>query len=86
MSSKINMLICNRIGLIQIIKLALFCGSTLGVLTLVVKIVLTILEKIKQFFIERTLEIEWFTYIDITVVCLCMASIFYWFQLFILTK
>lgn len=54
--------------------------------TLLLKIIFTLISKIKQFFVERTFVIEWYTYIDITVVCLCMTSIVLWFQVFIETR
>jgi hypothetical protein len=56
------------------------------VFTLLLKIIFSLIMKVKQFFIERTFVIEWYTYIDITVVCLCMSSIVLWFKVFIRTR
>lgn len=53
---------------------------------MLLKIIFSLISKLKQFFIERTFAIEWYTYIDITVVCLCMTSIVLWFRVFIETR
>jgi len=67
-------------------KLVLFTCSSFGVLTLLLKNIYEVVSKIKQSFVQKSLDIEWYTYVDLAVVGLCITSIVYWFKLFITTK
>jgi len=67
-------------------KLALISSFTLGLAVLLFKIGLQLFRNAKESAVERKVAIEWFTYIDITVICLCVAALALWFKVFIATK
>lgn len=67
-------------------KLALIACFTLGVLLLLGKIALQLFRGAKESAAERKVAIEWYTYIDITVICLCVTALALWFKVFIATK
>ena len=51
--------------------------------TLFIKTLVIFISRIKQFFVRRTLDLHWYTYIDVIVVALCITSATLWFLLFI---
>lgn len=61
----------------------MFSGFFIMLLVLFIKTFVTMVTKIKDFYVRRSLDIEWYIYIDIVVVALCIASIIYWFTMFI---
>ncbi len=55
-------------------------------LILLFKIGLQLFRNANESAVERRLMVEWYTYVDIAVVCLFITAIALWFRVFIRTK
>ena len=71
---------------LSVCKLMLYTLSSQGVVYLLLKTGYTLFTKVEKYFVKRQLGIEWYTYIDISVVGLSLTSIVYWFTIFIQTR
>eukprot|EP00347_Sterkiella_histriomuscorum_P005839 403355073 len=69
-----------------ILKLLIFIAFFIMMFTLFIKTLVIVISRIKQFFVRRTLDLHWYTYIDMVVVSLCISSATLWFILFIKTR
>ena len=71
---------------LSVCKLMLYTLSSQGVVYLLLKTGYTLFTKVEKYFVKRQLGIEWYTYIDISVVSLSLTSIVSWFTIFIKTR
>ncbi|CDW74117.1 polycystic kidney disease 2-like 1 [Stylonychia lemnae] len=65
-----------------IIKMLLFSGFFIMMMILFFKTLFITVNAIKLFFVRKSFDLAWYTYIDVIVVGLCVTQATYWFSIF----
>ena len=58
----------------------------IGLVTLIFKTIYELITKIRASIRTKTLEIEWYSYIDMIVILVTFISVIYWIQLFLVDR